>query len=438
MVRNTHTSALREPPSKTAPVDRPAAKDGGIRKIRRTRLFLTLAAFGPGLAVMLADTDAGSLITAAQSGQQWGYSLITVNLILIPIVFIMQELTIRLGIITRKGHGELIRERFGIGWAGLSVGTLVLSCAGAIVSEMSGIAGVGEIWGIPRWVSCSAVALFLIIVVVTGSYKRVERVAISIGLFELVFIITMFMSDVDEQQLTEGLASFPLNNSSYLFLVAANIGAVVMPWMIFYQQSAVVDKGLQLSDIRASRWDTAIGSVVTQVVMIAMLVTCASVLYGKGKPELQTVEQISEALVPYFGEMGGKVLFSVGMTGAALVAAIVACLTAAWGMGELTGYKRNLDAGLKEAPWFYGVFAVVLITGMSIVISGANIISLNIGIQVMNALLLPIVLGFLVILAFKALPEKYKLKGGYGWFVAILATVTAGLGVYAGIAGIFG
>lgn len=430
-MRSSHTSSLRDTPSAEA------AKSGHPGLSRRKRLFLILAAFGPGLAVMLADTDAGSLITAAQSGQQWGYSLITVNLILIPIVFIMQELTIRLGIITRKGHGELIRERFGFGWAMLSVGTLVLSCAGAIVSEMSGIAGVGEIWGIPRWVSCSAVALFLILVVATGSYKRVERIAVLIGLFELVFIVTMFMSDVPAHELEEGLRNFPITNTSYLFLVAANIGAVVMPWMIFYQQSAVVDKGLQIEDIKGSRWDTAIGSVVTQVVMIAMLVTCASVLYQKHGRPLETVEEISEALVPHFGEVGGKMLFSVGMLGAALVAAIVACLTAAWGMGELTGYKRDVNLSPKQAPWFYLVFVGTLVTGMAIVLSGANIVALNIGIQVMNALLLPIVLGFLVVLAFVALPQKWRLKGWYGWFVAALAILTAGLGVYSGIAGIF-
>ncbi|MFA7266578.1 MAG: divalent metal cation transporter [Candidatus Nanopelagicales bacterium] len=409
----------------------------GTGRIPRWKMIL--AVFGPGLVVMLADTDAGSLITAAQSGAQWGYTLIMANLILIPIVFVVQELTIRLGILTGKGHGELIRDRFGIRWAWLSVGTLVLSCAGAIVSEMSGVAGVGLMWGIPEWASTSAVAVFLTLVVVTGSYKRVERIAISIGLFELVFVVTMFMSDPDPEQVAAGLTSFPISNPAYLFLVAANIGAVVMPWMIFYQQSAVVDKGLTTADITASRWDTAVGSVVTQLIMISMLVTCAATLWANnGTTDLNTVEQISEAITPYLGDFAGRVLFSVGITGAALVAAIVACLTAAWGLGELTGYKRTLETSAREAPWFYLVFVAVLLTGMIIVISGVNIIDLNIGIQVMNALLLPIVLGFLVALAFKALPDAYKLKGWYGWLIVVVATLTAGLGVYSGIAGIFG
>lgn len=398
------------------------------------------AVFGPGVVVMLADTDAGSLITAAQSGAQWGYSLLLAQLILIPIVFVVQELTVRLGILTGKGHGELIRDRFGHGWAWLSVCTLVLACAGAIVSEMSGITGVGLIWGIPEWASTGAVSVFLIVMVLTGSYRRVERVAIGIGLFELVFLVTMFMANPDPQQVAEGLATFEFGNSSYMFLVAANIGAVIMPWMIFYQQSAVVDKGLTIDDLKASRWDTAIGSVITQMVMAAMLVTCAATLWAQNESsvDLDTVEEISKAITPHLGEFGGTVLFSLGMVGAALVAAIVASLTAAWGLGELTGFKRSLENTPREAPWFYVVYAAVLVLGVVIVISGANIVELNIGIQVMNALLLPVVLGFLVALAFKALPPEHKLKGAYGWGIIVLTVVVSALAVYSGIAGIFG
>lgn len=406
----------------------------------RRGLIAWLAVMGPGLLVMLADTDAGSLITAAQSGSQWGYSLLAVQLVLIPIVFVVQELTVRLGIITGKGHGELIRDRFGRGWAWVSVGTLVIACAGAIVSEMSGIAGVGLIWGIPVWASTGAVALFLIIVVVTGSYRRVERIAILIGLFELVFLVTMVAADPQPAQVAVGMTQIPIRNPAYLFLVAANIGAVIMPWMIFYQQSAVVDKGLTVADIRASRWDTAVGSVVTQLVMIAMLITCAATLWASNESgvDLGTVEEISMAITPHLGEFAGQVLFSLGMTGAALVAAIVASLTGAWGLGELTGYRRSLENTPREAPWFYLIYVLILVAGMAIVWSGVNIVDLNIAIQVMNALLLPIVLGFLVVLAFKALPPQHRLSGWYGVLVVVISVITAGFGVFAGLAGALG
>jgi Mn2+/Fe2+ NRAMP family transporter len=402
--------------------------------------MMWLAVAGPGLVVMLADTDAGSLITSAQSGATWGYTLLSAQLILIPIVFVVQELTVRLGLVTGKGHGELIRERFGIGWAWLSVSTLVIACAGAIVTEMSGIAGVGEMWGIPAWVSAFVVVAFLVIMVVTGSYRRVERVAIALGLFEIAFLVTMVMADPRPAQIASGLATVPVTNTGYLFLVAANIGAVIMPWMVFYQQSAVIDKGLGPQHLRLARWDTAIGALVTQLVMIGMLVTVAATLWahhdhGVG---LQTVREISDAITRYLGPFAGRVLFSLGMVGAALIAAIVASLTAAWGIGEVTGYKRSLQHKPSEAPWFYVVFTIVVIAGALVVISGINLVQLNLYVQVMNALLLPIVLTFLYLLARKALPAPYRLVGRYRWVVLVVIVVTASFGVYAAISGIVG
>ena len=257
--------------------------DGPARGPLR-RAMTWLAVMGPGLVVMLADTDAGSLITAAQSGAQWGYQLLLAQLILIPILYLVQELTVRLGIVTQKGHGELIRERFGKAWAAIAVCTLIVACTGAIVSEMSGITGVGHIWGIPEPVSVAAVVVFLAAVVVTGTYRRVERIAISIGLFELVFLVVMVLARPDPREVAEGLVSLPLADPEYLYLLAANIGAVIMPWMIFFQQSAVVDKGLTVDHLLASRWDTAIGAIITQVVMAAILIAVAATRANGSKP----------------------------------------------------------------------------------------------------------------------------------------------------------
>src|SRR3984957_20117543 len=142
---------------------------------------------GPGLVVMLADTDAGSIITAAQSGAEWGYGLL-LQIILVPILFMVQELTVRLGIVTRKGHAELIRDQYGRGWAWLSVGTLVISCIGALLSELSGLAGVGLLIGGPAPITMTLVVAALVVMAYRGSYLSVERIAIAVGLFELVFL----------------------------------------------------------------------------------------------------------------------------------------------------------------------------------------------------------------------------------------------------------
>jgi Mn2+/Fe2+ NRAMP family transporter len=409
-----------------------------VKKISKpSRLSLMLTVFGPGLVVMLADTDAGSIITAAQSGAQLGYKLLLLQFILMPIVFIAQELTIRLGIYTGKGHGELIKQRFGTGWAWLSVATLIITCIGAMISEFSGLAGVGALFGVPTWVMMILAVLFLSIIAFTGSYRSVERIAILFGLFELVFFVVAWMANPSLKEMWHGISSFPYKNSEYLFLFAANIGAVIMPWMIFYQQSAVVDKKLKPSHLKAARWDTAIGAVITQLVMAAVLITTAATI-GKTNPgaSLNTVQQISEALTPFLGSVAAKILFAVGMTGASIIAAIVVSLTAAWGLGEVTGFKHSLEHHPKDAPWFYATYVITLIAGALLVTSGINLVNLNIAIEVMNALLLPIVLGFLFLLAIKALPEEHRLKGPYMWTVFTILGITAIFAVYGGIWGL--
>ena len=326
-----------------------------------------LAVMGPGLVVMLADTDVGSIITAAQSGVQWGYRLLLLQLLLMPVLYIVQELTVRLGIFTGKGHGELIRNTFGPGWAWLSVSGLGVATVGALMTEFSGVAGVGELFGVPRALSLGLITAILLAVVLTGSYRRVERVAIALGLFELAFFVVAWRSHPHGAQLASGLAHMPLKDNAYLYLVAANIGAVIMPWMIFYQQSAVADKKLRVCHYRHAQWDTAFGSVITQAVMAAVLIAAAATIgqahAGAAQASLNTIGDISRMLVPALGANVGRVVFGFGTIGAAMVAAIVASLASAWGFGEVTGYRHSLEHHPLEAPWFYGIYSVAVIGG---------------------------------------------------------------------------
>src|ERR1700761_6178475 len=204
-----------------------------LRTASRLRRFL--AVFGPGLVVMLADTDVGSVITAGQSGVQWGYRLLLLQLILVPILYMVQELTVRLAIFTGRGHGELIRETFGPIWGWVSAAGLGVACVGALLTEFSGVAGVGELYGMPRFVSLPIAAGALLVVVITGSYRRVERLAIAVGLFELAFFFVAWAAHPAVEDLLAGAVDVPFHNSDYLYLSAANIGAVIMPWMVFYQ-----------------------------------------------------------------------------------------------------------------------------------------------------------------------------------------------------------
>ncbi|MDE1895310.1 MAG: divalent metal cation transporter [Xanthomonadaceae bacterium] len=406
---------------------------------RRPRWARFAAVAGPGIVVMLADTDAGSIITAAQSGAQTGYRLLLLQALMIPILFVVQELTIRLGVVTGHGHGWAIRKHFGARWAWVSVATLLVACVGALVTELSGIAGVGALIGIPAWLSMAIVVVGLTVMAVQGSYLTVERIALAVGLFECVFLYVAFRARPDLHTAMRQALAIPVGNPQYLYLVAANIGAVIMPWMVFYQQSAVVEKGLVVADLRAARWDTAVGSVVTQLIMGAVLVAAAATIGRTGTGQsLDTVQQIAQAVTPFLGEINGSMMFALGMIGAALVATIVVTLTAARTLGEIMGFDHQLAQSPREAPWFYAVYMLTLVLGGALVASGVDLVRLSVAVQVMNALLLPVVLGFLFMLARRALPEPYRLKGGYAVVVAITIALTAGLGLYAGLAGILG
>ncbi len=397
---------------------------------RRNKLWMLLAALGPGLLVMLADTDVGSVVTAAQSGAQWGYKLIGLQLILIPIVYFVQELTNRLGIVTGKGHGELIKEVFGRKWEIFSVLTLLIAVIGALVTEFTGILGVGALFGISKWVSVPAAALILILITTTGNYKKVEKTAIFIGLFELLFIIVAFMSKPDLSEIAKGFVNQPLMNGDYWLLISANVGAVIMPWMIFYQQSAIVEKKVKREEIKMSRIDTAIGSVVTQIIVIAVILIVAATI-GKINPNapLNSVEQIVNALTPFVGSLAGKVLFAAGIVGAGLVAAIVVSLAISWSIGELLNVPASLNNTIKEAPVFYAVYIVTIVLSAAIVLSGMPLVSLTIGVEVLNSLLLPIVLGFLIALAWKTLPKEFALKKWEKVILIIIYISTCSLGI---------
>src|SRR5271166_4582042 len=392
-----------------APGFSPMTAEAFVPRSFSWRRFLAVA--GPGIVVMLADTDAGSVITAAQSGAQWGYSLLLLQFILIPILYIVQELTVRLGAVTGRGHAELISEQFGRGWAWLSVVTLIVTCLGALLTEFAGLAGVGNLLGVPAPLTLALVVAALLAMALMHGYHTVERIAIVVGAFELVFLAVALLAHPGLNEVVSGALTIPIADPKYLLLASANIGAVIMPWMVFFQQASIVEKGLTTRDLGSARLDTALGAVVTQLVMAAVLIATAATL-GKagGDHALDTIEEIVGAITPFLGNFAGKLLFCLGMIGASTVAAIVVTLTAARTLAEVLGARHKLEDEPREAPWFYGSYALALVVCAVVVGSGVNLVSLSVGVQVMNALLLPIVLGFLFLLA-RRLPAPYRLSG---------------------------
>ncbi len=399
----------------------------------RARLVIgLLVLWGPGLVVMLADSDVGSLITAAQSGAEWGYRMVLPQLVLIPILYFVQEMTVRLGILTGRGHGALIRDQFGRGWALLAAGTLLVSGIGALVTEFAGVVGVGEMFGVSRLVSVPVAAVFLIAIAMTGSYRRVERIGIAVGLAELVFIPTMLMAHPNPAAVLHGLGSLPLGNRSYLFLLAANVGAVIMPWMIFYQQGAVIDKGLSRGSIPREQWRTALGAVLTQVIMVMMLLAVAATV-GLRHPgtALDTVGQISNAMQPFFGSVAARLLLGAGLLGAALVAALVASVAGSWGLSEVFGWKHTLNQRpSRKTAAFYSTYVLAHVVGAVVVLTSFDLIRLAVDVEVLNALLLPVVLGFLLALEARALPPAQRMHGWYRMAVTGSCLVVIGFGLF--------
>ncbi|MHA8110455.1 NRAMP family divalent metal transporter [Lactobacillaceae bacterium Melli_B4] len=395
----------------------------------RIKQFLKVC--GPGLIVMLADTDAGCLITAAQSGSEFGYSMILPQLLLIPILFMAQEMTVRLGIVTKQGHGELIREHFGKGWAMLSSGTLLISVIGALLTEMIGIAGVGELFGISKWITIPFATLLLIGVTFRHSYHKVEHIGVAVGLFELMFIIALIVVQLDLNSMWNGIKTVPFQDSSYLYLVAANVGAVIMPWMIFYQQGAVIDKQLTPKMIKREQWDTGIGTFITQGIMIGFVVLFAAAVAKNGHHPLETVGDLVNTLIPFLGADWAKFIMGGSILGGALVAAIVVSLSGTWGITEVLNIKHSVnDKVNRESAGFYTILTLIYIVGAAVALLNSHTVELAVLVEVINALMLPIVLGFLLLLEAKALPEKYRMKGAYRWIVIMLSLIVMAFGLY--------
>lgn len=399
--------------------------------LRMTTALLRVV--GPGFVVMLADTDAASVLTAAQSGRDWGYRLLSLQLILIPVMYVAQELSVRVGLSTGSGFLEFIDRRYGrpIGIAVASV--LVVSCFGALVSELCGLAGVGQLFGVSVPVMSFGAAAALLAVFVGHSHRAVERIALVFGAFEIVFVYAAWRSHPDPAAILADLRQAVGGGHGYLLLVAANIGTAVMPWTIAFQQSALVAKGLDARDLPAARLDTLIGAVVCQIVTAAILVASASsaITSGVETGVSESIPQMAHGFAPLLGRWAGPIVFAIALSGAALVAAIVVCLTAAWAACEVGGVGRSLDDSPRRAPLLYGILFLLLASGAGIVSSGMDLVELSIDVGAWNALLLPIVLGLLFLMARDASCGRHRLRGWSALGTGALLAATSGLGLFA-------
>jgi hypothetical protein len=264
----------------------------------------------------------------------------------------------------------------------------------------------------------------LMAMVMTGSYRSVERVALFFGLFEIAFLAMAWRAAPGVQPILAEALRAPPRDPGFYTLLAANLGTSVIPWALLYQQAASVHKGLGPAHLSAARIETLVGVVVCQAITSALLIAAGATLSAHGA--LHSVADIETAFTVTLGTAFGRVVFVLGLTGSALTATIVVCLTLAWSVGEAFGVGSSLDHSPAQAPWFYGAMAAML----------ANLVSLSIAAGVANAVLLPVVLGFLFFLARTALPEPLRLRGFYGAATAFAFLTVAGVGLGSAIAGL--
>lgn len=426
-----------------SPLLAPYHKDSKATKTRSTFLRRWGALIvGPGVMCSLADSDAGCLIVAADSGIRWGYSLVLLQLVLVPVLFAAQEMTVRIGIHTGRGQTACVFRRFGSFWGCVTLCGLMVSCVGALVSEMSGLEAVGQLWGLPGWCATLLAASVLIAVPVLGTYRQVELLAVLLGMGELAFVVTMFLAKPRVYDLLNGLAEVHVDDQEYLKLVAANIGAVIMPWMIFFQQSAVVAKRLTASDESAERAGTLLGTLLTQLIMTATVITMAATRTTIGSSSLGSVSEMVAGLSVVFGDSTAKVLLSIAMSGAALCASFVVALAAAWGISEgisdEPSLKMALDSSIKETPLFYTSYTVVVLFGIGILRTGVSVVDLNIWIELGDSLLMPMTLCFLWLTATgDDLSDGARVTGMHKWVTALAFFLCSVLSLYSGFRSIF-
>lgn len=359
------------------------------------KLFFIIA--GPGIIVMVADNDAGGITTYAATGAKYGYDLIWFLVLLGPIAYFVQEMTVRLGAVTKRGHAEAIFDAFGSFWGWFSFFDLGLTNQLTLITEFIGMTAALSIFGIPPVVTVIIVILLMGFMVIQGRYWTWEKLALFFCLINLIYIPGAFMVHPSfEQILRQGfIPHFPSGSSNDLFFfLMANVGTTIAPWMIFFQQSSVVDKGMKEKDIPWSQFDTILGAFFTVVVAIFCVVVTATVLRGVNIESAAQAAQMLMGINQYVGTFLAIGLFDAGFLGAICIS-----LATSWAIGEVFGWAHSLNLKVREAPWFYAYyFLSLLIAGVVVLIPNAPLVLITLFVQVIATTLLPAAMVFLILL----------------------------------------
>ncbi|MCL6649104.1 MAG: Nramp family divalent metal transporter [Chloroflexi bacterium] len=368
------------------------------RRRRPPRWLLLLGALGPGFIAANAGNDAGAIATHAVAGASYGYRLLWVMVVLTVPLFLVQEMCARMGAVTGKGLADLIRERFGVRWTTVAMLTLLLANTGTAISEFAGIAAAAELFGLQKLIVVPLLGVMLWVLIVRGSYQRVERGFLVMTMVFFAYPLAAVLARPDWGEVGRNLVSFPVELfSGYLFLVVALIGTTITPYMQFFVQTTVVDKGVSTHQLSEERLDVAVGSFFANVIVLSIQIATAAALFGRGEA-LESAADAARALTPVAGEYAG-VLFGVGLVGASLLAAGVLPLSTSFAICEAFGLERGISRSWQEAPVFYGLFTGILALAVLVTLLPIDPLALLLVVQVANGLLLPVILVFITRLA---------------------------------------
>ncbi len=442
------TAAANLPGSGAAPpAGAPAGPPAGARVVRSRlaqRLLSFLMVFGPGLIVMVADNDAGAVSSYTQAGAQYGMRLLWVMLVLLPVTYFCQEMVVRLGIATGRGHASMIYERFGKWWGRFSIWDLELVNFLTLVTEFAAINLALSKVGIPGYVSVPIAAVGLILMVVTGSYLRWERMSVALCFVNVGWIAFALLTHpapiaVARNLLVPGLPGGGLTGS-LMFLLIAIVGTTVAPWQLFFQQSCIADKRLRFRDLNRERLDTFIGAVFTIVNACAMMLI-GGVLYTHGL-RYDDPAQMAVVLGPIMGPIVQYGILLL-MVNAAILGATAITLASAWAFGEIMGWPHSLQKPVREAPGFYGVYiGGVVLAAAIVLIPQAPLQVIIIGVQVLAGLMLPSAIIFLqLLLNDRELLGAFANKRWNNWInwtiIAVLFVLSAVLAAQVLLPGLF-
>jgi NRAMP (natural resistance-associated macrophage protein)-like metal ion transporter len=372
------------------------------RRLGRREILIFLTVLGPGLITAMVDNDAGGIATYSVAGARFGYELLWVLVFTSVLLSLVQEMTVRMGMVTGKGLAALIRERFSLRLTAFIMLILLITNFANTVSDFAGLAAGMQLFHIPVFIAIPPFAALTLWLVVKGTYRRVEKAFLIASLVYIAYVVSAIMAHPNWREVGGGLAtpSFQFN-PAYLALMVTLIGTTIAPWMQFYQQAAIVDKGLDASKIAYERLDTVAGSVLQTVVAMFIVIACSAAFFNNpsvGATTIKTADQAAAALAPVAGSYASY-LFAFGLLVASLFAGTILPLSTAYTVCEAFGWESGINRSYREAPRFYFIYTFFIVaSALLVMIPRMPLIFLMLISQTMNGILLPVILICMLVL----------------------------------------